>query len=350
MSENESPSETFKKIRSNSIKLKEYKEDIYNTMEDILAETEEQLVRKVSQRGRPRKTFNYSPLGTDKFALHINLSDNHFGKLNGNYNLRTAIGAVRTVFSKAKDEAHIYGLNNFDEININLVGDHVDGDGSVYPGQAYNLECSPLEQIGEFTKIIYSELKSFSEIMPEECAITVRATPGNHGKLKGRVPAHPGSNWDLMLYMHIESMLNISHLHNDMKNVTIEYSNSLSGYQYISKGWNVLLRHITVKNLSTTAGQQKLMNLMHNRKLRDQEKRDLDLILTGHFHQSALETVGKARIVRVGCSPGFDDYADELIIADTGAEQSIIIMDKYNLIRNYIPVDVEVYDYEDTCS
>lgn len=94
--------------------------------------------------------------------------------------------------------------HRLEEVIIPLGGDQVEGD-EIFPGQAWQLEMGPPQQVWQLACKLEAALKTVIRFAREEVGasyVGLYAVPGNHGKVGGKKSgARPADySWDWLLY------------------------------------------------------------------------------------------------------------------------------------------------------
>jgi predicted phosphodiesterase len=270
-----------------------------------------------------------------KRSVNLCVSDTHFGEKHIEddvlkYALITSRNRTDAAFVRAEE---VYLLTpEVNEINVWLLGDNVDGDGTVYPGQKHNLDDVVGTQIVAFAESVYYNVFKLSNRYPK-VKINIYGIAGNHGTSKSQmfVFHSVADSYDTTCYKMIESMINKDKaLYKKLLNVDIKYSTTSKVLNAKVKGWTFVATHIMPNNLSSASAVRKAFSYIMSKKA--------DIILTGHFHETAMLTVGKAKVIRIGTMVGHNDYAEELGIPENSPEQGIIVTSEAMPMESFYPV------------
>jgi len=333
-------------------------DDIFSGVKQLLSEEESATRKRIKQarlalldaaqlifQGTEKDRGYPKHMDTEQMSMLLNLSDSHFGKeihdMNTNspvvkFNIPEATRKQADFFSYA---FHEYEMNKdtIDEININLIGDHIEGDGSIFPAQVFEIIDSATGQVVSFVESFYSNLINLAKIAP--IPINIYAIPGNHGEMRRGYIKNPSDNWDTLIFKFIDYMLRRDKANGNLKNVSITYPHpdmkDKKHIRYKTKGWIVHLEHIMPPNLTTPSGQHKIQNVVLNY----DEK--ADIILTGHYHSESLATIGRTTVVRVSSLGGFDQFANDIKASFSEAGQSIIMVSPSQKVKYYMPICLE---------
>lgn len=315
-------------LKSKLMTNREIMRRLMDSFQEVYEKTQKEL-------NIPYVTDNKSQ-ANEKKALILNIFDSHFGKViqKGQkqvYNMNIAAKRLATIF----DEAMLHIQNNkqesYDEIYIVLGGDHVEGDGSTYPSQVREMEDGILTQVMRFNESILTNIHRISEFMGKKGKVSIICAPGNHGISKANKSMHPVlDNYDTGIYMSIWSYVNMTKASAKMlENVDVYFPMNVDYINFNIKNWKVQVRHKLPKNFGTPSVQNKVYGWTQGH--------DIDMLLTGHFHDAAMANIGKTKVVRVGCLPGGDDFAESLGLFGN-AEQTMIVTSSNKLIDKYIPI------------
>jgi predicted phosphodiesterase len=253
------------------------------------------------------------------------------------FNLLIAKNRLDYYFDKMI-EKYMERPDRYDLIVLNLGGDHIEGDGSIYASQAFELETGINQQMIAFQEILMKNVKRLSMLIEQNNGhIMIKAVPGNHGENRKDFMTNPTSNFDYIMYMQIEYMLKIQKESGLMTNVSIEMPNPImvdrKFVKYNIKGWNFHLEHIFQNNFITPSGQAKIRNL-------DEIADGVDVILTGHLHQEVMATIGKTTIIRSPALTGYDDYAHTLKAPMSESMHPILVTTPQQKIKEYLPISL----------
>lgn len=322
------PTKRTETLKSKMMIEREIKRRLLDSFQEIFENTQKEL--NISYITDNKSTVN------DKKALILNIFDSHFGKLiqKGQkqvYNMNIASKRLTKIF----DEAMLHIQNNkqesYDEIYVVLGGDHVEGDGSTYPSQVREMEEGILEQVIRFNRSILENIHRLSLFMGKKGKVSVICVPGNHGISKANKSMHPVlDNYDTGIYMSIWSYVSMAKTTSKLlENVEVFFPANVDYINFNVKNWKVQVRHKLPKNFGTPSVQNKVYGWAQGH--------DIDMLLTGHFHDAAMANIGKTKVVRVGCLPGGDDFAESLGLFGN-AEQTMIVTSSQKLIDKYIPI------------
>ena len=255
------------------------------------------------------------------------------------YNIQEAVRRTFHVFNEGINRMKSIGIDKFDELIIAIGGDNVDGDGSVYPGQIHSLDADINTQKLVFSETMIKIVASAAKLMKKvNGVVNVVGVIGNHGRSKFNLNADQiKGNADWQIYEFMKSQLTVLKTEtNKYNNVTLSYSSSSENKGFTSKGWNFLLTHIMPQKLQAPSAQKKAQGL--------HDIYDADVILTGHYHETAYFRAGKSTVIRVGCLPGPNEYSDTLGIYSPGGEQLCLVIHPEYKIEQIIPISFQGVD------
>jgi len=299
-------------------------------LESIESLSEELQIQAKKRRGRPPK--NYSETDIDKRALIINIFDVHFGKVfekNGTiiFDIEKARTLVDSLFDNAILTIKFLGEQAFDEVVVVFGGDLLEGDGSIFSFQKAMIEESIVSQIMASVDCFLRNIIKLQRLFPH-CKIRIYGVPGNHGQSRTQEKLfHPiKDNYDTQVYILLEKMIEFAKQnYNDIKNVDIQYATEKPDIVFNVKGWNFGAIHEMKRNLYTPTSKVSILGLALSDKV--------DVILTGHFHDTMVVTAGKARVIRNGSFLAQDQFARSLLIPEGYSEQTIIVVHKSNPVE-----------------
>lgn len=285
-------------------------------------------------------------------------SDDHFGKMTYNitsnepqklFNMKTAPLRLE-YFSDQMFGRVLADPIAYDEIVFNLIGDHIEGDGGIFPSQPFELETIARNQVFGFADIMMKQIKKASLIMKDVGGfVRVFGVPGNHGGMRGKYATSPGDNWDMVIFNHLQVMIKENQSFGNMMNVRIEYPQieQRAYYSYLLKGWRVFLNHIFAMNITTPVGSRKILVQNDNFSKMDPDNKGIDLIYTGHYHFENLASIGGTTFIRTGSLTGYDEFAAQINANFSQAMHTIIETSSEQKILNYIPVQLDHIKYVD---
>lgn len=280
--------------------------------------------------------FKINSQSNSNNALIISLFDTHYGeeiKKDGviKYNFDIADKRIRK-YIKDVIKYYLDNKDSIDEIYLVLGGDNIDGDGTVYPHHIQEIEEGFNKQIDRYIKIMTEVIEHLSTILKNK-KLHIIAVAGNHGSNKRNTISHPiKDNYDTGIYLFLSTYIDKAKLqYKDLLNVFINFSYDEEYYNFNVKGWNFQARHKLPKNFSTPSAKV----LVHGWR----ELHNIDCILTGHYHDGAIANIGKTKVVRTGSLVGTNDYSEHLgLFGDS--EQTLLLVDKDNLIKCYMPINL----------
>lgn len=282
-------------------------------------------------------------INNGKHALSIISSDDHYGKTieaNNNDNIpvfnRQIADARIDYFIDRALERFFRSPHKYDSIVLNLLGDHIEGDGSIYKSQPYELEMMIEEQILAFeTKITEKIFKLASAIQEVNGSLKIYCVPGNHGENRKGYFKDPRGTFDYIIFQHMEHIIKLAYDQGLARNISIDYPHQhmldRTFLNYTLKGWRVHIDHIMPPNFTTAAGAGKIGN---TKEVMD----GIDLLFTGHYHSEALATIGSTTIIRTPSLGGYDGFANSIRAPLSGAMHPLITTSTQNKIEEYIPI------------
>ncbi|MBX6362186.1 MAG: hypothetical protein IRZ03_19210 [Acidobacterium ailaaui] len=209
---------------------------------------------------------------------------------------------VQAVGANALDYAHSHTIEN---VAFVFGGDMVEGDGTIYRGQSWQLEMDAAEQVVRLKDILASGLDELIGLFKEEIGvkrIAVFWIPGNHGKAGGkRAGATPATlSYDYLLGRWMQETL---------KNYPVDRFVVEPGGEILfdSRGWIFRVIHgdevrgwggIPFYGLTRMdAAAVRLHNIV------------FDYLLLGHHHRAASIPIGAAEHLMSGDWVGHNNMA-----------------------------------------
>jgi len=191
------------------------------------------LLKKIKEVfSKPEKKHLQSPQSRKSEGIqevHIQRSDGHTGlevspsntQLLGSYNVEIYIKRLQELQNKLynfwNEDKNAQGLR---KVVVSYLGDMVEGDGNIYPGQSYHCQMSVMEQVKQTAEAESQWIEFLASYMDE---VEIFCVDGNHGKVGGKYSkSNPNDNWDSLFYYLLK--MRIQHL----KNVKIFISGSPS--------------------------------------------------------------------------------------------------------------------------
>lgn len=279
----------------------------------------------------------------DKKTMVIIFSDDHFGKKvfrqkNNEpdvvFNIKIAEERIDFFMNKA------YGVlskdKNIDRVVFALVGDHIEGDGNIYPNQIVEMETSAVKQMESFVNVFMKHLIQVSNFVN---TIDIYSVPGNHGSIRGRYNSDSRNNWDTHIAVQIKNNVAFAQKMGYLKkkNIYVEYVDDLiperMSLNFTVRGWTVHLEHILPANLTTPSGDLKVKIIKENTYP--------DIIITGHFHYEMLVSNGNTTVIRSGSLCGYDEFAYRVKLAYSPAVHQFFVCSEAEKIESYYSINLE---------
>jgi hypothetical protein len=244
---------------------------------------------------------------SNRLTACILLSDFHVGRIIHDdtrkviYNPSIFKERVYRLFEKV-----IHQLENLpvDEIVILLAGDMVDGEG-IYNGQAMQLEIDAAEQVKMISRELWGAIKTLRDRYPVVRIITCR---GNHG----RTGHSDEANWDNMVYMNLEFMVDMQ------QDPQLTIKNMYGNYNLFEvRTFKGLIRHWAPVQADTPSSRDKFAgwhNIHH-----------WDILGYGHFHHCGYFSYNGLPIFRNGSLCGGDDYAEQFGSCDIPSQMMFLV-------------------------
>lgn len=243
------------------------------------------------------------PLKSKKRSLVIVISDVHWGKKTDSFNMDEANRRILSIV----DHLLADDLPEFDEIVVVLLGDLVEGE-DIFATQANLIEAPVITAHKQGTEIIWKLLLSLRDAF--NLPVRVECAPGNHGRQSKT--AHPASNWDNAIAQSLSLILKYSNEKNIKINLNLKEFNTIE-----VKNCRILLNHKGIKHVGTPAMFSKLAGWIISK--------DIDVLIHGHWHNTAMDTyLGRTRISN-GCVPGGDNLGEQIAREDPARQVYFLV-------------------------
>ncbi len=189
------------------------------------------------------------------------------------------------------------GFKGFVGLDIDILGDVVEGDGGVYPGQLWRADMGVLEQANLFVELML-DLIIFASTKFRK--VTVHYRSGNHGRSGGRYQGkRPEDNWDRVAYNTLHEVIE------RIKPENVESRFELSDYsdwEIVDRfGWQFFLEH--GDKIKASVNTENMARRRLSRIQQDTGKR-IDWGEFGHWHFLSLSPP----VIFGGCFPGVTEY------------------------------------------
>lgn len=255
---------------------------------------------------KPKVKVKKLDRGKDKSSLVVMLSDTHFGKFTGVYDLDVArermLSVPHMLYSKRNE------FPELDEIVILLGGDMVEGE-DIYPTQNTHVECSTIEQVQACVDAIWEMMLTFRDLF--RLPVVVETVPGNHGRMSKT--ANEKTNWDNVVYYILEFA---ARTHSG-----IDVNCNFDKFKVFNiKDQKGLLYHKGVKHTGTPAMREKVAGWAHGK--------DFNFLVHGHWHEWHVGNWLGRFVISNGCMCGPDDLAEEMAKEDTARQAYFFVTPK----------------------
>lgn len=269
------------------------------------------------------------------------LTDIQLGKKTESYCTEIAEGRMMEYARKVASCCAVHNKNRgIRELHVYFGGDMVEGDGTIFPKQQFSIDSSVLEQAvingpRIFSAILLYWTRYFQKIV-------IKCVRGNHGRSgKKHDDGHPYTNWDTVLYLCTQQMLEKLLLQNGVtpKQCSIEWDISSKWYAVDEVlGHKNLLIHGDVGIRGSLGfpwyGTQKKMGGWF-----DAVKEPWDHLYLGHFHQY-VSFDWNNHMVFAGGTPESDNEFARAELAATGRPKQRL---QLWTARNGPIVDLPIY-------
>jgi predicted phosphodiesterase len=151
--------------------------------------------------------------------------------------------------------------------------------------------------------------------------IRIVGIPGNHGESRThRTSLHPiKDNYDTQVYVVLHKLILLAQEeYKDLANVSIEYASTEYQYYFEVKGWTFMAIHEMNRNILAPTAKASVLGVG----ISD----NVDVILTGHWHETIVATLGNIKVVRNGSTAPEDKYAKKLMIPKNFPEQTVLVV------------------------
>lgn len=246
---------------------------------------------------------------------------------------------VEAVTGSVRDYA---AAHRVEEVIVPLGGDQVEGD-EIFPGQAWQLEMGPPQQVWQLACKLEAALKTVLHFMREEIGagyVGLYAVPGNHGKVGGKKSgARPADySWDWLLYKILFDKLRAE----PIDQFGIEVGGSLffraAGHEFQAihgdqiRGWGGLPFYGLAKHDGRSIR-------LHNTIYR--------YLLMGHHHQPAMIPNGAGETIVSGDWVGANNLSVAMTAASRPQQNIIFVAEKWGITevsRVYFQEAEEAYE------
>lgn len=251
------------------------------------------------------------PEGTPEVAI-LAAGDWQLGKKTPTYNTQVCEQRIQRLAEKAIELGRLHArIKPIDELHLYLLGDMIEGDGGIFPSQAYLVDSSLFQQVGVHGPRILSNL--IGELLNFFPKIHVVGVIGNHGNLKIQGGAvNPETNMDRLLYEIVKNMFR----NEDRVTWDIPQGDGERNFYAVDRlpgGWGSLLMHGDqirggVAGLGPSL-QRKALGWI------DSIPEEWDYLFYGHHHTPAMLTINRRQARCNGSSESNNTYAQESLAA-----------------------------------
>ena len=261
------------------------------------------------------------------------LSDLHVGvdteNSSNTYNTNVLYERLNTYLDEIEA---IQKRHNIGTCYLCLLGDQISG--SIHASITATNSMNTVRQIKTACNAISKFVERLSEIFQR---VDIFSVSGNHSRVNSNKDDNiPGDNLDSLIAFYLEAALK----GNDRVKI---YNNGMNTYGYsrcftTDGGRDVVIVHGDLDNPDRVVyNMTQLYSTIP------------DIILMGHMHHSAYNTVGKTRIIQSGCLSGVDGYAfNKRLFAP--AEQTVVVTSSrkpVECIYNISLEDEEKYPFDE---
>lgn len=258
---------------------------------------------------------------TDESAVLV-LSDLHFGKLTGTYNMAIAldrfINLIDNVLRTLKERSKIRPIT---QLHILWTGDIVDGE-QIYATHGSHIDDHVVNQIFKSLEIVVPQIMRFVDAGYVVHNSFVR---GNHGRVTKF--HHESTNWDYVYGLVMETMLK------EVQNMTFKVTPSW--HQVVNvRGNRILQWHGHQIKMHLNLPWYSLTNRI-SRWAVSEELEDFDISVSGHFHSSSMLNWNEKKLFTNGTMVSGDQFALEFIGLSASESQHLFGVDESGVTWMY---------------
>ncbi len=271
--------------------------DYLNAREDMLEDIQA-VVSKLNVK-KPKIAKKKQSKGKKKMTMELLLSDIHYGKKTGTFDLevcRDRMGYLRDAFiAEYERKSQQY---NVEKVIVALMGDIIESSTMHGLESARSCEFGNSKQVQEAIVSIYEDI--LYPIASLGVKVHVPAVTGNHDRTDHKKTYNnPGEeNLTYIIYKTLEMLCKTA----GFKNITFDIPTS--PYATVNIYGNVALyEHYDNAKANTRVALESLMM-----KRQKQTKQVISFMRGGHFHECTM--YGRGVIIVNGSVPGQDSYAN----------------------------------------
>lgn len=290
----------------------------------------DELVRQI-RRMKPLKNRREYP--GDKAFMVLN-ADWQLGKRDGP-GTEFTIQAVKNTIPIIRDRYQTLRKQGYEitDLIIANLGDLIEGCKGHYPMQTFGAELSRREQVRLGRQLLFEQIKAWADDFDR---VLILAIPGNHGENRnddGKSFTNLGDNDDIALVEQVaeafdlakESTDRYDHVHfyipDNELNMVIDVHGTIVGFTH---GHVANSRRGQSRNLNHT----KVWDWWQGQMMGNQPVRDVDLLISGHYHYfSMFEQGGRTALQAPALEGGSEWYTDTEGMWATAATCTLVVGD-----------------------
>lgn len=258
------------------------------------------LVREVENAIGEKPSIELNNEENEKEAVVLLLSDPHAGKKvyndKGEFLYNKNICAYRFTLLKERVKKLLtehLRLENFDEINILLLGDIIDGSG-IYSGQELNQDLTCWSD--QLSLAIAGIWDLVQEVKALGLKVNIFGVPGNHGRQGQYTPVNNNLDYIVLQMLYL--------LAYKEEEITVTYSTVTPYLNFCVKNFKFHIRHQAPPQSETISGKAKFSgwHMIHK----------YQIMCYAHLHHPANHSLYNLDLFLNGCFIGQDDLSESM--------------------------------------
>lgn len=215
--------------------------------------------------------------------------------------------------------------HTIESLIIPLGGDMVEGDGTIFRGQPWQLELDPVEQVLGLKNILVEGFHQLIGLAKEELGIKnigFYCVPGNHGKVGGKGATPATMNWDHLFFKMLEDALS---------NYPIDiFESKPAGEAYFdSQGW--IFRMIHGQQIKGYASLPYYGLTKHDAKAIRLHDQIFHYLLLGHHHVPASISIGNGEHLMSGNWVGANNLSSDITAGGRPTQWAYFVSPRYGV-------------------
>ncbi len=264
-----------------------------------------------------------------KEAAVLCMTDLHYGKKTDSFNQDKFETEILALTETMQSRRESFAGKNITELVVCMLGDVNDGS-EIYPTQPHHqVETNVEVQAEEITEILTPFFLKMKEIWGN---VRIETVPGNHGR-SGRF-AHDFASWDTVTYKYLRGKLkgdvqvgiNKSGVNPFLRRVNVLGHNYLLYHGHDIKIFNGIPWYGIWQRVAKWATTKTLT--------------PFDVVMTGHFHSFADNSLNKIRILLNGTMITDDDWALQVLGRESDNKWHLFGVTKDKAVDWQYPVDL----------